>query len=75
MIKERDGKINGFMDVVRDLEKERTDLVQSCYKQHMLYIKRLPGDSYERLYEKYLKVYLENAFFGGRKGVNIRVGA
>lgn len=56
LVNERNKKINDFMDSLRDLEKERTALIEGCYKRHMIDIKQLPGDSFERLYEKYLKV-------------------
>lgn len=56
LIKERNKKINDFMDVLRELEKERTKLIEDCYKRYMIDIKHLPGDAFQRLYEKYLKV-------------------
>jgi len=44
------------MDELHDFEKERTTLIKDCYQQHMLDVKQLSEDSFERLYEKYLKV-------------------
>jgi len=56
LINERNQIIKSFMDELHDFEKERTALIKDCYQQHMLDIKQLSGDSFERLYEKYLKV-------------------
>jgi len=56
LINERNQIIKSFMDVLHDFEKERTALIKDCYQQHMLVVKQLSEDSFERLYEKYLKV-------------------
>jgi len=56
LISGRNRKIDDFVNALRDLEKERTALVEDCHKRYMLDIKRLSADTYERLYEKYLKV-------------------
>lgn len=56
LIDERNQKINDFMDVLQDLEKKRTTLVEDCYKRNMIDNKELPYDSFQRLYKKYLKV-------------------
>jgi len=55
-INERNQNIKSFMDLLHDLEKERTALIKDCDQQHMLDVKQLSGDSFDRLYEKYLKV-------------------
>lgn len=52
----RNQNIDNFMNTLRDLEKERTTLIESCFKRHMLAVKQLSPDSFERLYEKYLQV-------------------
>jgi len=56
LINERNQIIKSFMDELHDFEKERTALIKDCYQQHMLDVKQLSEDSFERLYEKYLKV-------------------
>lgn len=56
LINERNQIIKSFMDVLHGFEKERTVLIKDCYQQHMLDVKQLSEDSFERLYEKYLKV-------------------
>lgn len=56
LINKRSRKINEFMDVLRDLEKEKTKLTEDCYKRYMIDIKQLPGDALQRLYNKYIKV-------------------
>jgi hypothetical protein len=56
LINERNQNITSFMSVLHEFEKERTALIKDCYQKHMLDVKQLSGDSFERLYEKYLKV-------------------
>lgn len=56
LIDRRNGKIDDFLNAMRDLEKERTTLIEDCKERYMSEIKRLSLDSYERLYEKHLKV-------------------
>lgn len=56
MIDERNKSINDFMNTLHGLEKKRTSMIKRCYVQHMLVIKRLSCDSFDQLYEKYLKV-------------------
>lgn len=56
LIDKRNRNINDFMDVLRDTERERTTLIENCYKRHMLDIKQVSENSFEWLYEKYLKV-------------------
>lgn len=56
LIDKRNRNINDFMDVLRDLERERTTLIENCYRQHMLDVKQVSENSFEWLYEKYLKV-------------------
>lgn len=59
LINKRNQKINDFMAELRDLEKERTKLIESCYKQNIiLNIKQLSADTFQQLYEKYLKVII-----------------
>ncbi|VVC38361.1 Hypothetical protein CINCED_3A023370 [Cinara cedri] len=57
LLDKRNQNIDDFMEELRYLEKKRTALIENCYKQHMLNIKKLSNDSFERLYEKYLKNY------------------
>lgn len=56
LINERNQKIEDFMDALRDLEKQRTMMIQNCYKRYIVDIKQQPGNSLEILYKKYLKV-------------------
>lgn len=56
LINKRNQNINDFIVVIRELEKERTVLIEKCYRQYMSDIKQLSGESFEWLYEKYLKV-------------------
>lgn len=56
LIKERNQKINYFMDVLHYLDKDRIKMIEDCYKRYMIDINYLPGDAFQRLYEKYLKV-------------------
>ncbi|XP_025417001.1 uncharacterized protein LOC112688152 isoform X2 [Sipha flava] len=54
LINKRNQKINDFTNVTRELEKKRTALIETCYKQYM---SELSGESFEWLFEKYLKNY------------------
>jgi len=56
LINKRNQKIDDFMDTLSQLEKERTTLIEKCHNGYMLDLKQRSADSYERLYEKYLKV-------------------
>lgn len=56
LINERNRKIEDFMDALRDLEKQRTTLVQNCYKRHMVDNRQQPNNSIDHLYKQYLKV-------------------
>lgn len=56
LLNERDRNINNCIDQLRALEKERTTLVEACYRQRMLSLRRFSTDAFDRLYEKFLKV-------------------
>lgn len=58
MVDQRNSSIDDFMETLHGLEKKRTSMIESCYKQHMLVIKRLSCDSFEKLYKKYLEVII-----------------
>lgn len=63
MVDQRNNSINGFMDTLHELEKKRTSMIESCYKDHMLVIKRLSSDSFEKLYKKYLEVIITKLLY------------
>lgn len=56
LISKRNQDIKNFMEALRELEMERTMSVEGCYRQHMLCLRQLSEDSFDMLYEKYLKV-------------------